>query len=232
MKRRPRIYYTEAQKTLMWDRWQQGESLHAIASPFDRYHSSIAGVLGRTGGIRPAQRKRSRLALTLAEREEISRGLARLQSMRSIAAQLGRSASTVSREVGCNGGYASYRASLADQAAWDRTLRPKACKLAGRTKLIRQITKKLERQWSPQQIAGWLKRRYPHEHYHVSHETIYKSYSRSARQPSTVLWWHEVDDVEFGSGEDASCNDICNIRWRIDIRRLDAVFPDNGCSWR
>ncbi len=181
MKRRPRIHYPEEQKTLMWDRWQQGESLHAIADLFDRYHSSIAGVLGRTGGIRPAQRKRSRLALTLAEREEISRGLARLQSMRSIAAQLGRCASTVSREVDRNGGYASYRASLADQAAWDRTLRPKACKLAGRTKLIRQITKKLERQWSPQQIAGWLKRRYPDEHYHVSHETIYKSLFIQAR---------------------------------------------------
>jgi IS30 family transposase len=181
MKRRPRIYYTEEQKTLMWDRWQRGESLHTIAGLFDRHHSSIAGILGRTGGIRPPQRKRSRLALTLAEREEISRGLARLQPMRSIAAQLGRSASTVSREVGRNGGYACYRASLAEQAAWQRALRPKACKLAGRTRLIRQITTKLERQWSPQQVAGWLQRRYPDEHYHVSHETIYKSLFIQAR---------------------------------------------------
>ena len=130
MKRRPRIHYTEEQKTLMWDRWQQGESLHAIAGLFDRHHSSIAGVLRRTGGMRPAQRKRSSRALTMAEREEISRGLARLQSMRSIAAQLGRSTSTVSREVARNGGYACYRASVADQAAWRRALRPKACKLA------------------------------------------------------------------------------------------------------
>ncbi|MDH3643857.1 MAG: IS30 family transposase, partial [Gammaproteobacteria bacterium] len=105
----------------------------------------------------------------------------RLQSMRSIAAQLGRSASTVSREVARNGGYACYRASVADQAAWRRTLRPKACKLAGRMKLIEQITKKLQLQWSPEQIAGWLKRRYPDERYHVSHETIYKSLFIQAR---------------------------------------------------
>jgi IS30 family transposase len=181
MKRRPRIRYTEEQKALMWDRWQQGESLHAIAGLFDRNHGSIAGVLGRTGGIRPAQRKRSRLALTLAEREEISRGLARLQSMRSIAAQLGRSTSTVSREVARNGGYACYRASVADQAAWRKALRPKACMLAGRPELVRVITRKLQCQWSPEQIAGWLKRRYPDEHYHVSHETIYKSLFIQAR---------------------------------------------------
>ena len=181
MKRRRRIRYTEEQKALMWDRWQQGESRHAIAVLFDRNHSSIASALGRTGGIRPPQRKRSRLALTLAEREEISIGLARFQSMRSIAAQLGRSASTVSREVARNGGYACYRASVADQAAWRRTLRPKVCKLAGRTKLIEQITKKLQLQWSPEQIAGWLKCRYPDERYHVSHETIYKSLFIQAR---------------------------------------------------
>ena len=181
MKRRPRIYYTEEQKALMWDRWQRGDSLQAIAGLFDRSHSSIAGILVRTGGIRPPLRKRSRLALTSAEREEISRGLAKQLSLRAIATQLGRSPSTVSREVQRNGGYACYRASSAEQAAWQQALRPKACKLAGRPKLIRLITRKLQRQWSPQQIAGWLKRRYLDEHDHVSHETIYKSLFIQAR---------------------------------------------------
>ena len=181
MKQRPRIYYTEEQKALMWDRWQRGDSLHAIAGLFDRSHSSIAGILVRTGGIRPPLRKRSRLALTSAEREEISRGLAKQLSMRAIATQLGRSPSTVSREVQRNGGYACYRASSAEQAAWQQALRPKACKMAGRRKLRRVITRKLQRQWSPQQIAGWLKRRYLDERDHVSHETIYKSLFIQAR---------------------------------------------------
>jgi IS30 family transposase len=104
MKQRPRIYYTEEQKALMWDRWQQGESLNAIARLFDRHHSAIQGVLIRTGGIRPAPRRRSRLALTVAEREEISRGLVAGRSIRSIAAMLGRAPSTVSREIQRNGG--------------------------------------------------------------------------------------------------------------------------------
>jgi IS30 family transposase len=104
MKYPPRIYYTEADKALMWDRWQKGESLHAIASHFGRSHSSIRGILARTGGIRPPPRRRSRLALTLAEREEISRGLVAGQSIRSIALALGRAPSTVSREVRRNGG--------------------------------------------------------------------------------------------------------------------------------
>ena len=104
MKQQPRIYYSEAQKALMWDRWQKGESLHAIARLFDRGHSSIARILAKSGGIRPPQRKRSALALTLAEREEISRGIMAGHSFQSIAESLGRARSTVSREVKRNGG--------------------------------------------------------------------------------------------------------------------------------
>ena len=142
----------------------------------DRGHSSIQRILRETGGIRPKERKRSSLALTLAEREVISRGLAMRLSMRTIASQLGRSPTTVSREINRNGGYACYRASVAEEAAWRRALRPKACKLAGRPYLVREITRKLRCQWSPEQIAGWLKRCYPNdERYHVSHETIYKN---------------------------------------------------------
>ncbi len=182
MKRRPRIYYTDAQKAMMWERWQQGENFHDIARLFDRYHGSVRGILTRDGGFRPKQRQRSPLALTLSEREAISRGLARDVSIRAIAAQLGRSPSTVSREIRRNGGHAAYRANKAEEAAWERALRPKACKLAARPQLVRVITTKLQRRWSPEQIAGWLKRRYPDdEHLTVSHETIYKSLFIQAR---------------------------------------------------
>jgi len=182
MKRKPRIYYSNAQKTLMWDRWKKGESFHSIARLFDRSHGSIRGIISRTGGIRPADRTRSAQALSLGEREEISRGLATQLSMRAIAQQLGRSPSTVSREIQRNGGYASYRASVAEAAAWQRALRPKACKLVGQRRLVRRISTKLQQEWSPQQIAGWLKRQYPDEERHrVSHETIYKSLFIQAR---------------------------------------------------
>ncbi len=182
MKYRPRIYYTETDKAMMWDRWQKGESLHSIAGHFGRSHSSIQGVLARTGGIRPPQRRRSRRALTLAEREEISRGVAAGQSLRWIAASLGRAPSTVSREINRNGGRRRYRASKADQCAWDRAHRPKTCKLVENRALASIVAKKLKSLWSPQQIAGWLKNTYPDgENFTVSHETIYKSIFIQAR---------------------------------------------------
>lgn len=176
MKYRTRIYYSEKQKAQMWDRWQKGDTLHTIARLFDRSHGSIAGILSRSGGIRPKPRTRSQLSLTLAEREVISRGIAAELSMRTMASQLGRSPSTISREINRNGGYYQYRAVSAEKAAWDRAQRPKLCKLVCQKLLARIVAKKLKSQWSPQQIAGWLKRAYPsHEDYHVSHETIYKS---------------------------------------------------------
>ena len=182
MKYRKRIYYTEADKALMWDRWEQGESLHSIAQHFGRSHSSIQGILSRTGGIRPAVRRRSSRSLTLAEREEISRGLASCRSLRSIALRLGRSTSTISRELTRNGGPQSYRAHEADQSAWDRARRPKRCKLALNRSLARDVAKQLRQRWSPWQIAGWLKRTYEHdENRRVSHETIYKTLFIQAR---------------------------------------------------
>lgn len=182
MKQRPRIYYTESQKALMWERWRKGESLQKIAQLFDRKHSSIQRILAETGGIRPAPRRRSRLALTLAEREEISRSLVAGLSIRSIAASLRRAASTISREINRNGGLASYRASTADQAAWDRAHRPKTCKLVANPELARIVAGKLQRLWAPEQIAGWLKHEYPgDEHFQVSHETIYRSLFIQAR---------------------------------------------------
>jgi IS30 family transposase len=176
MKQRPRIYYSEVQKGMMWDRWQRGESLHDIARLFARGHSSIHRILSESGGIRPAQRVRSRWALSLSEREEISRGVVASRSMRSIAASLGRAPSTVSREIRRHGGCQGYRASNADQAAWDQARRPKSCKLARNRALARIVAQKLRMLWSPEQIAGWLKCTYPaDENYQVSHETIYRT---------------------------------------------------------
>jgi IS30 family transposase len=182
MKQRPRIYYTETQKAMMWERWKKGESLQQIAQLFDRNHSSIQRILAETGGIRPAQRRRSKLALTLAEREEISRSLAADCSIRSIAGMLKRAPSTISREIDRNGGREGYRASQADEAAWSRAHRPKNCKLACNPALARIVAGKLQLLWSPEQIAGWLKHAYPgNEDYQVSHETIYRSLFIQAR---------------------------------------------------
>ena len=182
MKYRTRIYYTEEQKTLMWDRWQEGESLTSIARLFDRHHSSVGGILKQTGGIRPRPRRRSRLALTLSEREEISRGVVAGCSIRAIAVTLGRAPSTVSREIGHNGGRLRYRANRADEAAWERARRPKICKLVQNRELAHRVALKLKELWSPQQIAGWLKCTYPdEENFQVSHETIYRSLFIQAR---------------------------------------------------
>ena len=179
---RTRIKYTAAQKADIWNRWQRGESLNSIGRLFDRPSSSIFNMLAPTGGIRPPPRQRSRLALTLAEREEISRGLACRLSLRAIATQLGRSPSTISRELHRNGGATGYRAVKADQAAWGRARRPKRCKLACNRSLSRTIATKLRLLWSPHQIAGWLKREYPEDESHqVSHETIYRSLFIQAR---------------------------------------------------
>jgi IS30 family transposase len=182
MNRRPRIYYTESQRSLMWDRWQKGDSLQQIAQLFDRNHPSIERILAESGGIRPAQRRRSRLALTLAEREEISRTVVAGQSIRSIAASLGRAPSTISREIKRNGDRETYRASQADQSAWDRAHRPKTCKLVQNSALAHIVAGKLQMRWSPEQIAGWLKHTYPDdENDQVSHETIYRSLYIQAR---------------------------------------------------
>ena len=182
MKQRPRIYYSDAQKALMWERWKAGDSLQQIAQLFDRSHSAVEGILSRTGGIPPPERHRSSLALSLAEREEISRAMVAGFSARSIASILGRAPSTISREIKRNGGQADYRAAPADQAAWDRAHRPKSCKLAENRDLARIVAAKLQSLWSPEQIAGWLKHVYPgDEDLQVSHETIYRSLFIQAR---------------------------------------------------
>jgi len=182
MARRPRLHYSKELKAEIWDKYKRGESLWSIARSIDRHSSCIYGILSRTGGIRPPERKRSSRSLSLSEREEISRGIASQLSIRTIASQLGRSASTISREINRNGGLKRYRASQADQTAWNRAQRPKTCKLAANPKLIPMIEKKLRMHWSPDQIAGWLKVTYPDdENFQVSHETIYRSLFIQAR---------------------------------------------------
>ncbi|ABR91382.1 transposase, IS30 family [Janthinobacterium sp. Marseille] len=160
----------------MWDRWKKGESLQQIAQLFDRNHSSVQRILAESGGIRPLPRIRSSTALTLAEREEISRAIVAGHSMRVIARNLERSPSTISREIKRNGGIEAYRAAEADAATWNRAHRPKACKLLMNRQLASAVADKLRQQWSPQQVAGWLKYSHPgNEELHVSHETIYKT---------------------------------------------------------
>ena len=177
MIKRKRRHYTAAEKAEMWKRWRKGESMNEIGRLFGiQGHSSIQKIFSETGGIPPAERRRSSRSLSMSEREEISRGIVAQRSLRSIAAELGRSPSTVSREVRRNGGRRHYRANKAEQAAWDQAKRPKTCKLAENRALARIVAGKLQLEWAPEQIAGWLKRTYPgDEAYQVSHETIYKS---------------------------------------------------------
>lgn len=182
MTKQRRRRFSAAESAEIWDRWQRGEGLKLIGRVFGKNSSSIFAHLRPHGGIRPVPRRRASRVLSLAEREEISRGVAVGASLRSIAARLGRAASTVSRELGRNGGSRRYRAAAADKRAWDRALRPKPCKLASHGQLRRIVAGRLEQNWSPQQIAGWLRRTYPDdEACRVSHETIYRSLFVQAR---------------------------------------------------
>ena len=170
------------QRADMWKRWKAGQSLHEIGRALGKEHNVIYILLARHGGITPVARRRSRWALTLAEREEISRGIAGGCSLRIIAQRLNRAFSTVSREVARHGGRAQYRASEADQQAWESALRPKPCLLATHCKLQEIVASKLIQDWSPEQISGWLKQHYPdNKSLRVSHETIYRSLFLQAR---------------------------------------------------
>src|ERR1019366_1013451 len=170
------------QRTEMWRRWKAGESLHEIGRAFGKDHWSIQFLLSKRGGIAPPVRRRSLRTLTLAEREDISRGIASGSSIREIAKGLQRAASTVSREVARHGGPPQYRASEADHQAWESALRPKACLLAIQVRLRKIVASKLILDWSPEQISGWLKIQYPKdESMRVSHETIYRSLFVQAR---------------------------------------------------
>ncbi len=173
---------SDEQRAEMWRRWKSGQRMRDIGRALGFDHGSIRSLLAQRGGIAPPARRRARTALTLAEREDISRGIAAGKSFRSIAAQLGRAPSTVSREVERHGGRARYRATRADDRAWHLALRPKECLLAQNRKLCHIVASKLALDWSPEQISGWLKMHFADdESLRVSHETIYRSLFIQAR---------------------------------------------------
>jgi IS30 family transposase len=160
----------------VWVRLRAGMAAKPTARELGLCTSMVRDYLHRCGGIRPDPRTRAAGRLSVAEREEISRGLAAGHSLRVIAAALGRAPSTVSREMAANGGTGGYRALRADRAAWSRAARPKVCKLARAPGLRDMVAGKLKRRWSPQQIAGWLKLTYPDSpEMQVSHETTYRT---------------------------------------------------------
>lgn len=165
-----------AEQKDLWTRWRRGEAIRDISQTLGRAESVVYSVVGAAGGIAPRVRCRSRLALSTVEREEISRQLACGASLRVISGAIGRAPSTVSREVARNGGRRAYRAAAADRQAWHRTRRPQRCRLSTHPTLRRVVAYKLAQQWSPQQIAGWLRHTFPSDpDMQVSHETLYRS---------------------------------------------------------
>jgi len=171
-----------SQRTELWERWKAGESLSDIGNALGKHAASIFGAITARGGIAPPLRRRSRRSLTLEEREDISRGLAAGNSIRAIAAGFGRTPSTVSREIRRHSSDSPYRAAAADARAWENARRPKPCRLARERRLRRVVATKLALDWSPEQVAGWLRVRYPDQPaMHVSHETIYRSLFVQAR---------------------------------------------------
>jgi IS30 family transposase len=182
MKRR-RYRFTLQESRELWDRWKKGQTLTEISAALGRVNkTTVYGVLQRSGGVAPRQRTRAGHHLSASEREEISRGLVAGQSVRALANQLGRSPSTISREIQRNGGRDAYRAQAAEERAWSCAVRPKSCLLADNQPLKRIVAERLQQDWSPQQISGFLKEIHHNEPaMQISHETIYRSLFIQAR---------------------------------------------------
>src|SRR5688572_6768379 len=169
---------SEREKRSLWEKWRRGQSLSEIGRALGKHAGSIYGMLAAHGGITPSDRVRSEGALSLREREEISRFLAKGLTIRSIATRLCRAPSTVSREVSRNGERRKYRAANADARAWAEARRPKRSRLSADPALRRIVAAKLQDDWSPEQIAGWLAKAYCRRPgMRISHETIYRSLS-------------------------------------------------------
>ena len=220
------------QKAELWERWRRGETMQAIGQAIGTSRSSVFNVLERRGGIYAPPRKRSERCLTLGEREEISRGLAAGCSFHWIAGRIERAVSTVSREVERNGGRERYRAGAADAAAWDRAHRPKECKLARQPRLRRIVAQKLQLAWSPEQIAGWLKRRYPEdESLHVSHETIYRSLfvqSRGVLKKELIKHLRSQRQIRRGKASTTKGQRRGQIVDAVSIRERPAAVEDRA----
>lgn len=195
----------------IWERWRRGESLRLIARQLSKHTPAVRGFVLDTGGIQKRPPTRASRCLSLGEREEISRSLAAGVSMQAIGRQIGRPASTVSREVGRNGGRELYRCELADAAAYQRAKRPKVCKLAVQEALKQTVAAKLELKWSPEQISNWLPLAFPDEpEMRVSHETIYLTLFVQSRGAQT-----------------RSCSAVYALEERCDIPRPNA-FRSSG----
>jgi IS30 family transposase len=172
-----RIHFTALQRAELWERWRNGQSAAAISRALERRNKTgVERIVVLHGGIAPTPRRRTRVALRVEEREEISRGIAVGRSIRQIAQGLRRAPSTVSREIRRNGGGQAYRANWAERSAWERALRPKPCRLALHRELRWRVAQKLALQWSPEQISGSLRQEFPTDQdMQISHEAIYRS---------------------------------------------------------
>jgi IS30 family transposase len=179
-----RIYHQFSASELesVWQRWKRGEPNREIAKAMGFAPATVWWQIRHRGGLAPAPRRRAERALSLREREEISRGVATAEGVRSLARRLARAPSTISREIQRHGGRARYRANEADQAAWGSARRPKRGRLVRERRLRRVVEQKLGLDWAPQQIAAWLVSTYPDDPtMHVSHETIYRALYVQAR---------------------------------------------------
>ena len=176
MKQGEKRGFSWQERAEFWKRWRQGESLSEIGRGLQKNAASIYGVLRSEGGISPRPRQRSARALSVSEREELSRGLSKGLSVRAMALEIKRSPSTVSREINRNGGRAGHRASSAELRADRLRTRPQPCKLDLHATLRNFVANRLEKEWSPSQISGWLKRHVPLKaSMQVSHEKVYKT---------------------------------------------------------
>jgi IS30 family transposase len=180
--RRKRRRLSAQDRNELWARWKQGQSATEIGIALERRQSTVFNVLNASGGVASRPRQRAASHLSVVEREEISRGLGAGASVRSIARQLGRCASTISREVARNGGPKAYRGAAAEKRAWDQAMRPKPCLLSANAPLRQVVAQMLQLDWSHEQVAGWLKREYRDDPaMQISHETIYRSLFIQAR---------------------------------------------------
>ena len=227
-RRGPRL--TAAQKAELWRRWREGASLNAIGRALGRIPKMVRYVVAGAGGIPPVLRQRAHQALTLSEREVISRGVARGGSLREISRDLGRAPSTVSREVRRHGGRRRYRAAAADRRAWARGRRPKRCRLATHPALRATVAAKLALAWSPQQIAGWLREAYPDDPtMHVSHETIYVSlFVQSRGVLKKALMAHLRQRRAYRRPKSAAAHPGGHIVDAVSIRARPATIEDRA----
>lgn len=231
MKQKPRTM-DHAERQEVWLRFRRGESLRAIASVLGRHDSSVGDLVRAHGGVAPVPDRRAGRALSMQEREVISRGMASGVSFRQIAIDLGRPTCTVSREVQRHGGRSRYRATLADERAWSNARRPKACRIALEPQLQALVTQKLLDDWSPQQIASWLKLEHADRpELQVSHETIYRTLfiqSRGALRKELLAHLRSRQPQRRARGAPGASAARGQIKDAVSIRERPASVEDRS----